>query len=395
MKKYKISEKVLKNHYTSITSCDIINQGEEFIVENKKKMAKWKKALIISFSSLFALIIVAVGTFYGIFFNEVNAFFTIKQESNNIYSMTYKNNYFFDDFLECGATTDEELQSFIMKKLLHGLPIDFTLPDYGCSSFTATTNQGEHTFSRNLDIDFAPIMVVKTFPKNGYSSISMVNLDALGFSMTYTPSGLMDKLLLLAAPYIPLDGMNEKGVAICVNMVNGADIQQNTDKIDITTTTLIRLVLDKAQNVNEAVELIKQYDLHDSTGGPYHFQITDKSGKSVIVEYYKNEIQVIESENNFQIMTNHTLNDFEIEQSTFTETHERYNTISTKLSETNGILSVEDSINLLQEVKLSWGSAENGNEGGALYSVVYNLDKLELQFIYKSSKEKVYKFNLN
>lgn len=360
----------------------------------KKRMAKWKKALIISFSSLFALILIAVGTFYGIFFNEVNAFFSIKQESANIYSMTYKNDYFFDDFLESGATTDAELQNFIMKKLLHGLPIDFTLPDYGCSSFTAITSKGEHTFARNLDIEFAPIMVVKTYPKNGYSSISMVNLSALGFNMTYAPSGFMDKCLLLAAPYIPFDGMNEKGVAICVNMVNGSAIQQNTDKIDITTTTLIRLVLDKAKNVDEAIGLIQKYDLHDSTGGPYHFQISDKSGKSVVIEYYENEIQVIESENNFQIMTNHTLNNLEHEESHFNDTYGRYNTINNTLSQTNGILSVENSINLLQEVKLHWGGGEFGNEGGALYSVVYNLDKLELNFVYKSNMEKVYKFSL-
>lgn len=288
----------------------------------KKKMAKWKKALIICFSSFFAVIIIAVGTFYGIFFNEVNAFCSIKKVNDNIYSLTYKNDYFFDEFLQSGASTDAELQNFIMKKLLHGLPINFTLPDYGCSSFTATTKDGEHTFARNLDIKFAPIMVVKTAPKNGYSSISMVNLSALGFNIGSNVSGFMDKCLLLAAPYIPFDGMNEKGVAICVNMVNGEDIHQNTDKIDITTTTLIRLVLDKAKNVDEAIELIKKYDLHDSTGGPYHFQIADKSGKSVVIEYFKNELQVISSQNNYQIMTNHALNNLEPQDSTFTDTHQ-------------------------------------------------------------------------
>lgn len=360
----------------------------------KYKMAKWKKGLLISFSSILAFILIVIITFYGVFFNEVNAFFTIKQKSANIYSMVYKNNYYFDEFLESGASTDEQLQNFIMKKLLHGLPIDFALPDYGCSSFTSTTNQGEHTFARNLDIEFAPIMVVKTFPKKGYSSISMVNLSALGFSMTSAPNSLTEKLLLLAAPYIPFDGMNEMGVAICVNMVNGTDIQQDTEKTDITTTTLIRLVLDKAKNVNEAIELIKQYDLHDSTGGPYHFQIADKTGKSVIIEYYNNKIQVIESKSYFQIMTNHALNDLETEQSTFIDTYKRYDTINAKLSETNGILSIQDSINLLQDVKLSWGSAEENNEGGALYSVVYNLDKLEISFVYKGDTQNIYKFSL-
>ena len=361
-------------------------------VKEKVKMARWTKVLIISFSSVFGIILIVAGTFYGIFFNEVNAFCTIRKEDEQIYSLTYNNNYFFDEFLESGASTDEELKNFIMKKLLHGLPIDFTLPDYGCSSFTATTQEGEHTFARNLDIDFAPIMVVRTNPRNGYSSVSMVNLSALGFSTNYPPEGLIDKLLLLATPYIPFDGMNEKGVAICVNMVNGNAIEQNSDKIDITTTTLIRLVLDKAKNVEEAVELIKKYDLHDSTGGPYHFHIADRTGKSVVVEYFNNEIQIIEAEKNFQILTNHALNSLEPNDSTFTYTHERYNTIENKLTETNGIMSMQGSIDLLQDVKLSWGDSESGDEGGALYSVVYNLDKLQMQFVFKSNTEKIYTF---
>lgn len=357
-------------------------------------MATWKKALIILVCVLFALVLIVFGSFYGVFFNEVNAFFTIERVDENIYSITYKNNYYFDDFLQSGASTDEELRSFIMTQLLHGLTIDFALPDYGCSSFTATTAEGEHTFARNLDIEFAPIMVVETRPKNGYSSLSMVNLSALGFGSGHTPDALFDKLLLLAAPYVPFDGMNEKGVAICVNMVNGGAIQQNTDKVDLTTTTLIRLVLDKATTVDEAVSLIKQYDLHDSTGGPYHFQIADKSGKSVVVEYYDNQIQVVESHANFQILTNHALNTFESTESNFSETHERYATIESALTNSNGVLSEKESLDLLQQVKLSWGSAEEGDEGGALYSAVYNLDKRELCFVYKSNMQIQYTFTL-
>ena len=346
------------------------------------------------FGSLFGLIFVAMATFYGIFFNEVNAFLSIREEGSTVYSMTYKNNYFFDDFLKTGASTDAELKNFLIKKLLHGIDINFDLPDYACSCFTAKTSENEHTFSRNLDIDFAPIMIVKTYPKNSYSSISMVNLSALGFSDSNIPNALYDKLLLLATPYIPFDGVNEKGVAICVNMVNGDNIEQNTNKIDITTTALIRLVLDKAASVDEAIELIGQYDLHDSTGGPYHFLIADKTGKSVAVEYYQNNMQVIASSKSYQILTNHTLNDFETELSTFNKTYERYETIDNKLSETDGVLSIEKSLELLQDVKLSWDAYDGGGPGGALYSVVYNMDKLELHFVYRSETKKVYKFKL-
>ncbi len=353
--------------------------------KSKKKMSKSKKIFLSVFSSLLAVILICFAAFYGVFFNEINAFFSIKKQDEYIYSMTYKNDYFFDEYLKQGAKTDSELKDFIITKLLHGLPIDFKLPDYGCSSFIATTENEEQTFARNLDIEFAPIMVVKTEPSNAYKSISMVNLSALGFNLNYQPTSLMNKLLCLATPYIPFDGMNEKGVAICVNMVNGNNICQDTDKIDITTTTLIRLVLDYADNTRKAIDLIKQYDLYDSTGGPYHFLISDKSGDSVVIEYYNNEIQVIENQ---KILTNHALNEFEETSSTFNKTFERYNTIKETIDSNNGTLTIEQSQSLLSEVALSW------DNGGALYSVIYNLNKLELQFAFMNQTKKIYKYSL-
>lgn len=48
--------------------------------------------------------------------------------------------------------------------------------DYSCSSFVVGTNSGGRILARNLDADFAPILVLKTYPENGYTSISVVNL---------------------------------------------------------------------------------------------------------------------------------------------------------------------------------------------------------------------------
>ncbi len=358
---------------------------EQNKIKSKIKMSKTKKVILSIFCSLLVVILLCLATFYGIFFNEVNAFFSFKKVDNHIYSMTYKNDYFFDEFLKTGAKNDNELKDFIMKKLLHGLPINFTLPDYGCSSFVVCTENGEQTFARNLDIEYAPIMVVKTKPKNAFKSISMVNLSALGFSLDYQPTSFMNKLLCLATPYIPFDGMNEKGVAICVNMVNGNNIAQNTNKINLTTTTLIRLVLDYADSTKKAIELIKQYDLYDSTGGPYHFLISDRGGDSAVIEYYNNEIQIIENQ---KLLTNHAINELEQTISTYNKTFERYKTIEKYLNENNGIMSIEKSQSLLSEIALSW------EKGGALYSVIYNLNKLELQFVFKGQSEKIYKFKL-
>ena len=82
---------------------------------------------------------------------------------------------------------------------------------------------------------------------------------------------------------------------------------QNTKKLDITTTTAIRMMLDKAKNVDEALELLSSYHMHSSANSCYHFQICDASGKSVVVEYVDNEMKVVYPDKNYQCATNFLL----------------------------------------------------------------------------------------
>ena len=52
-------------------------------------------------------------------------------------------------------------------------------------------------------------------------------------------------------------------------------------------------MLDKAANVDEALELLAQYDMHSSAGSCYHFQLADAQGNSAVAEYIDNEFEVI------------------------------------------------------------------------------------------------------
>ena len=55
-------------------------------------------------------------------------------------------------------------------------------------------------------------------------------------------------------------------------------IDQNTDKPDITIVSGLRLLLDKAAYVDEAIELLSQYDMHFSLGRaqPYALSLGEK-----------------------------------------------------------------------------------------------------------------------
>lgn len=55
------------------------------------------------------------------------------------------------------------------------------------------------------------------------------------------------------------------------------------------------LVLDKAATVEEAIELLKQYNIYFSGGIECHYLIADASGHSVIVEYVNQELCVVEA----------------------------------------------------------------------------------------------------
>jgi len=342
----------------------------------KKSGSKLKKILLITLCSILGVIVVAVSTVYGIFFNEANALFSIKKIDNSIYTMEYKNNYFFDEFLEEGASTDAELIDFIVKKVLRGLPIEIGLPNFGCSGFTANTPDGDQLFGRNYDFDHSPILITKTYPKNGYNSIATTDLKSLGFTLDHLPDSLMNKFLLIAAPYVPFDGINEKGVAMSVNMVHGPATAQNTGKISITTTTMIRMVLDKADSVESAIALIEKYDLNDSTGGPFHYQIADKSGDSAIIEYIGDELKITRKTGDYLAMTNFLVyNDGEFNDH---YGQDRYDTIINKLNDTGAVLTEQEARELLEAAKIP--NPLSPIPSGTMWSNVFNLDKLTMTF---------------
>ena len=87
----------------------------------------------------------------------------------------------------------------------------------------------------------------------------------------------------LLAPFICLDGMNEKGVSIAVLTLDSKPVHHHSGKPTIATTLAIRLVLDKAATTEEAVALLRGYDMFASSGRDYHFYITDANGDDIAV----------------------------------------------------------------------------------------------------------------
>lgn len=355
----------------------------------QKDFINMKKLKFIFPGILFLILILA--TFLLIVFrNELKSLSTLKVLDRGMYQMTYVGDYGFDDFLLTGAQNDKEIETFIIKRLLHGIPIKLNITDAGCTAFVAQSDEGNIIFARNFDFVSAPSMQVFTKPKNGYASVSTVNLSFAGYSKKNLPDkGIKAKnFLTLAAPFLPFDGMNEKGVTIALLAVPKADLKTDENKVTLNTTTMIRLVLDKAATVSEAVSLIKKYNIYFSGDVECHYLIADASGKSSIVEFYDGEVRVVEPKTDYQIASNFiAYNDLNIGEG-FTE-FKRYDTVKEVLERQNAKITIDESVALLNKI----GIYSNGIDK-LQWSVVYNSTDLSGKYWTRRSKKNIIDFEL-
>ncbi len=359
----------------------------------KKPMSRLKKVLLGIGIALVVLVVAAVGAVYALFGHELATLGSIeKVDDYPLYTMTYEGDYGIDEFLEQGgASDDSELIQFVVNRIMKGLPITIDLPDLACSTFNATTPEGDALFGRNFDLEYSPAMLVRTTPDDGYASVSMVNLGFLGYGEDKLPEDLVSSLTALAAPYAPLDGINEAGLAVGVLLIDTEPTDQQTDKVDITTTTAIRMMLDGCATVDEAVALLERYDMHASANRCYHFQIADASGASVIVEYIGDEMSVLDpgeattmgalsgSEGvAYQAATNFLLTPGDYD---FGGGQDRYEVLMGTLAEQEGVLSEDEAMALLQSVSREVQVRDDGSVFQTQWSCVYNLDDLTVSII--------------
>lgn len=238
---------------------------------------------------LLVFLLLCIGIFTGIYFTRFRTMSSIQKISSyddgyNLYRMDVKYDYSLDDVINYGITDDQSMIDAILKEALPLLPVKIKAPKFGCTAFTMTDTDGDIHMGRNYDFkkDTSAMLVYCT-PKNGYKSVAFAALDNV--SANIPDANVKKKLASLTSPFICLDGMNEKGVSIAVLTLDSDPVHQDTGKPTISTTLAIRLVLDRAASTEEAVTLLKSYDMFASSGRDYHFYITDASGDGRVIEY--------------------------------------------------------------------------------------------------------------
>lgn len=253
-----------------------------------------------------------------------------------LYVATYVADYRLGEYLETGSYSSS---------MIRGEP--------GCTCFYAA---GTGVYGRNFDFPPNPVLLLFTYPEDGYASVSLVDLGYFGYSMSELPDD-DDLDALTTTPYLPFDGMNEAGLVVGMAAIPHAEPPVTSGKVSIGEIQLIRLLLDRAATVEEALALIDEYDV-EMVQPPIHYLVADAKGASAIIEYVGGERQVVNG-SSFNVMTNFIVTETDMEGGAPCW---RYSLVAEGLAEAQGSVSPDAAMDLLR----------GASQSSTIWSVVYS-----------------------
>lgn len=364
-------------------------------------------------------------------------------DDGRFFYLDYTADYKLNLLTEANITTNAGLVDFVLTYLCDastpqsGASLNY---DAGCSAFAAKTPDGSRIMGRNFDYSHGnePIAaaLVRTAPVGKLKSISLVDGYWIGYRQDlhhcfsddvkdFNERKKQDLSYVMGFPYLLMDGMNEAGLAISVLHLDGKPTQQDNARNKLTTTVLMRYLLDNAHSVDEAITMAKQFDLHVPDGnGNFHFFMADATGKHAVIEYVWDEehqdARFIDDEiydgsgkiegfeypdvkpNTLEVMTDkHCVSNFYLSPSmecsakgSVKSQHgkTRYDIMDFVLTQNNDCLTENRAMNLLDDVS----QAENPTDvtSHTQWSVVYNLSERKATVCVNRNYNKPYIFYL-
>lgn len=319
---------------------------------------------------------------------------SVQKVDEDFYCVEYYGDYGLDALMETGAESAQALGEFISENLLYGLPFQRDQIWLACSSFAAETPDGDYIQGRNMDYALAQNILIRTRPENGYASLGMASGALLGYA-DGVPDSLLGRLLLLAAPYYIMDGINEAGLSMAMLLQTYADaVHQDTGKPGMVTTMAIRMVLDKAATVDEAIALLGAYDMRGVANSNFHFLIVDAHGDRAVIEYVNNEMRVIRSEGYGLPVTNFFLSG-DVEEAV-RDGEDRIAKLQAALDENEGVITDETAWQMLDSVKAVHDYDEkNDIDYNTAYSMIFNNTQRTMDVCINMNFDAVYSYEVD
>ena len=314
---------------------------------------------------------------------------SLKKITPNLYTLNYQNNYYLDEIINKGVKNQNEVKSFCTQKFGINFNFDEKQSDKvnSCSSFNVYNKKNQNLMGRNFDYPkLSPTLVVWTHPSNGYKSISFVDGEYIGI---FEDQEIIKERLLYTV-YDIIDGINEKGLALSIlRLANTPSVHQDdSSKKNITSSIMMKGVLDYCKNVDEAVDYFKKYNLHElyDRNSSLHYLIVDSKGDSVILEYIDNKMIVIKPYEIEKVKYLYLTNFFLKKEIGNGNNNglDRYQILKEKLKD-DTIMEEDKAMNLLNDV----------HKSTTIWSNVYNTNELTVITALRQNYTIFYKFDVN
>jgi hypothetical protein len=176
--------------------------------------------------------------------------------------------------------------------------------------------------------------------------------------------------------------MNEHGLAVGMMAVaqarDGAEPRQRT----IGSLHAIRLMLDRARTVDEAIALLEDYHLDFEGGPPLHYLIADAQGNAAVLEFLDGGMNVLSNKEPWLVATNFLLSGKSPERAT--QFCPRYARAYSALQQTRGKLAPPQAMAILADV----------SQSNTMWSVVYGLRSGDISLSMDRDYSQIHQFTL-
>jgi hypothetical protein len=156
------------------------------------------------------------------------------------------------------------------------------------------------------------------------------------------------------------------------------NVEPDPAKTTVGSLHVIREMLDRAEGVDQALEILSGYNIDFKGGPPLHYLLADSSGRALLVEFYNGEMVVTPNEAAWHLATNYIT-----ASGIYQGRCDRYDTILDRMQELDGKLDAKRAMGLLQDVsqnETQWSVVYGMHTGridvvmGQKYSSVHSLE---------------------
>ncbi len=368
---------------------------EKTLAQKIKSALLWIILILLTIATALLVYLCVAGA------SEMNALTTFEQVSDHPYYTLNYEGYDYTELLNEELSTNDEVVQYCKNKLFTK-PIAMMLPGEvkneefvkESTAFFAYTFIHTYMKGRVYNSYDTPIAMVISDPETGYKSWNIVDMGDVGIqSGQKVDQWYGNAFQTMAAAYCTSEGINQEGLSVSLISCPVAECE-DTNKVNINPFIAVRLILDRAATVENAVDVLEDYDI-DFSQGAYHFFVSQKTDKSAVIEYIDGKMSVTymskdRQYNRHQICTNK----MEGANASVKDYGDKYSEVSNstdfddafyRFEETGGGMSQDYAFQLLRDKSRDYkeiGEMRYGTKKyGTQYIVLYDLDKMEMRLI--------------